>query len=315
VPKQEQEHIERRLAQIQRLARIGFWEIDFASETAWWSDELYRIFGLEPDSEPPTHSTMVSLLHPDDLAVIDAIIARAQDANSVDDLVHRVVLLKDNERRIDLRGEVERDAEDCPVRLFGIGVDVTEKLATEEAIRDSESRISDANRMLQAVLDATPVRFFWKDLDLRYLGCNTNFATDAGFDRPSRLDSRSSKTNPEARYAWPSGPVPHVLKRSRPDPSRCAGRRGCIPWPTWRFLFPWTDPVYGVAAAPTHGYRGLRLGALAPRGETHLLTVPVGQLMRLRHNPFFPYVEHRIGEVIDATLATTSGVTDRRDPR
>jgi alpha-beta hydrolase superfamily lysophospholipase len=79
--------------------------------------------------------------------------------------------------------------------------------------------------------------------------------------------------------------------------------------------FPLDDPVYGVAAAPTHGYRGLRLGALAPRGETHLLTVPVGQLMRLRHNPFFPYVEHRIGEVIDATLATTSGVTDRRDPR
>jgi len=54
-------------------------------------------------------------------------------------------------------------------------------------IRDSEARLSDANRMLQAVLDATPVRFFWKDLDLRYLGCNTNFAKDAGFDSPSQL--------------------------------------------------------------------------------------------------------------------------------
>jgi PAS domain S-box-containing protein len=183
VPKQE--HIERRLAQIQRLARIGFWEIDFASETAWWSDELYRIFGLEPGSEPPTHSTMVSLLHPDDLAVIDAIIARAQDPESIDDVVHRVVLLKDGERRIDLRGEVERDLEGRPVRLFGIGVDVTDKLIAEKAISDS-----DANRMLQAVLDATPVRFFWKDLDLRYLGCNTNFAKDAGFDSPSQLLGR-----------------------------------------------------------------------------------------------------------------------------
>jgi PAS domain S-box-containing protein len=187
VPSQEQEHIERRLAQIQHLARIGYWEIDFAPNTAWWSDELYRIFGLEPGSAPPTHKTMVSLLHPDDLAVIDAIIAKAQDAESTDAVVHRVVLLKDDERRIDLRGEVERDAEGRPVRLFGIGIDVTDKLAAEDAIRDSEARLSDANRMLQAVLDATPVRFFWKDLDLRYLGCNTSFAKDAGFDSPSRL--------------------------------------------------------------------------------------------------------------------------------
>jgi len=130
---------------------------------------------------------MVSLLHPDDLAIVDAIIAKAQDVESIDEVVNRVVLLKDHDRRIDLRGEVERDPAGRPIRLFGIGVDVTEKLAAEETIRDSESRIIDANRMLHAVLDATPVRFFWKDLDLRYLGCNTNFAKDAGFDSPSQL--------------------------------------------------------------------------------------------------------------------------------
>jgi len=66
--------------------------------------------------------------------------------------------------------------------------------------------------------------------------------------------------------------------------------------------FPPQDPVYGVAAAPAVGYRGLRLGALAPRGETRLLTASVGQLMRLRHNPFFPYVERRVGEAIEALL-------------
>jgi PAS domain S-box-containing protein len=41
--------------------------------------------------------------------------------------------------------------------------------------------------MLQSVLDATPVRVFWKDLNLRYLGCNTHFARDAGLERPSQL--------------------------------------------------------------------------------------------------------------------------------
>ena len=67
MPPKEQEHFERRLAQVQRLARIGFWEIDFASNTAWWSDEFYRIFGLVPGSVPPTRRTMEKLLHPDDV--------------------------------------------------------------------------------------------------------------------------------------------------------------------------------------------------------------------------------------------------------
>ncbi|MBW2541171.1 MAG: PAS domain-containing protein [Deltaproteobacteria bacterium] len=187
MPQRKQERFERRLSQIQRLAQIGFWEFDFASNTAWWSDELYRIFDLEPGSVTPTHRTLASLLHPDDLTVVDALIARARDAKSTDAVVHRTVLSKDSERRIELRAEVEHDAEGRPVRLFGIGVDVTDKLVAEDVIRDSEARLSDANRMLQAVLDATPVRFFWKDLDLRYLGCNTNFAKDAGFDSPSQL--------------------------------------------------------------------------------------------------------------------------------
>ena len=190
MPEDEQEHFERRLAQIQRLARIGFWEIDFASDTAWWSDEFYRIFGLEPGSVEPGRSALATLLPPDDLAAVDAAIARARETGTLGDLVHRVVLPSGDERRINLRGEIERDADGRPVRLFGTGIDVTDKLAAESAIRESESRLADANRMLQIVLDATPVRVFWKDLDLRYLGCNTNFAKDAGFDHPSQIIGR-----------------------------------------------------------------------------------------------------------------------------
>ena len=44
------------------------------------------------------------------------------------------------------------------------------------------------------------------------------------------------------------------------------------------------------------------LGALQPRGESHLLTAPLGQLMRLRHNPFFSYVERRVVDEIDNAM-------------
>lgn len=54
------------------------------------------------------------------------------------------------------------------------------------------------------------------------------------------------------------------------------------------------DPVYGSSENVDSFYHGLPLGRLQPRGETHFLTVPLSQLMRLRYNPFFGYLEQRI---------------------
>jgi alpha-beta hydrolase superfamily lysophospholipase len=66
--------------------------------------------------------------------------------------------------------------------------------------------------------------------------------------------------------------------------------------------FPPDDPVYGGQTNVKARYHGLPLGRLHPRGETGLLTVSVGQLMRLRHNPFFPYMEERVVEEVDSLL-------------
>jgi len=66
--------------------------------------------------------------------------------------------------------------------------------------------------------------------------------------------------------------------------------------------FPPDDPVYGAGRVVGSDYRGLPLGAMSPRGETHLLIAPVEQLMRLRHNPFFSYIETRVVEEITESL-------------
>jgi PAS domain S-box-containing protein len=58
--------------------------------------------------------------------------------------------------------------------------DITERKRAEEALRDSR-------QILEGVLNAIPVRVFWKDKELTYLGCNTPFARDAGFERPEEV--------------------------------------------------------------------------------------------------------------------------------
>lgn len=66
-----------------------------------------------------------------------------------------------------------------PVHIAAIR-DITRRDETELALRESRE-------VLRAVLDAIPARVFWKDSDLRYLGCNAPFARDAGFETPADL--------------------------------------------------------------------------------------------------------------------------------
>lgn len=70
------------------------------------------------------------------------------------------------------------------------------------------------------------------------------------------------------------------------------------------------DPVYGNGAAQSGSYAGLPLGSLRPRGETRLLTAPLDQLMRLRHNPFFGYIEQRMITEIDAAYERGAKAVD-----
>lgn len=65
-----------------------------------------------------------------------------------------------------------------------VAADITEQKLAEERLRDSR-------QMLQLVLDAIPVRVFWKDRDLRYLGCNRRFAGDAGLESPEDIVGKS----------------------------------------------------------------------------------------------------------------------------
>jgi two-component system, cell cycle sensor histidine kinase and response regulator CckA len=64
--------------------------------------------------------------------------------------------------------------------LIGISRDITERKRVEEALRESRN-------LLQTIFDTIPARVFWKDRELRYLGCNRPFALDAGVHSPEEM--------------------------------------------------------------------------------------------------------------------------------
>jgi alpha-beta hydrolase superfamily lysophospholipase len=68
--------------------------------------------------------------------------------------------------------------------------------------------------------------------------------------------------------------------------------------------FPVTDPLYGSQPGKDESF-GINLGALTPRGERGVLVVPLDALVRISSNPFYPYIERRVIEGIDATPRRT----------
>ena len=73
-----------------------------------------------------------------------------------------------------------KSQENIPVGTMGILRDISERKQMEETLRESRE-------VLHAVLNSIPARVFWKDRNLLYLGCNTPFARDAGFERPEDI--------------------------------------------------------------------------------------------------------------------------------
>ena len=65
-----------RLAHAQRIARLGNWEWDIATGKLWWSDEQYRIFGLDPEGFEPKYESFLETVHPDDRKGMEDVVAR-----------------------------------------------------------------------------------------------------------------------------------------------------------------------------------------------------------------------------------------------
>ena len=132
----------RQMIEAQELARIGSWEWDIPANEVWWSDELYRIYGLRPRSIEPDYEDFLSRVHPDDRASVDERNRRAFADHRPFADVKRVVRADGREILMRTQGTVICDEAGDPVRMVGVCEDVT---GAEEA--DSASAQMAARRL------------------------------------------------------------------------------------------------------------------------------------------------------------------------
>ncbi len=131
-----------RLGEAQALAHLGSWEWDIRRDLVTWSDELYRVFGLERErAEPLSYSTYLDLVHPDDRELADQTVTAALEDGQPYALEHRIVRPDGHERIIASRGRVVFRGRE-PVTMVGTGQDVTEQRHVEKLREDILSAVS-----------------------------------------------------------------------------------------------------------------------------------------------------------------------------
>jgi PAS domain S-box-containing protein len=147
-----------RLEEAQRVAHVGHWEWDLATDAIAWSDETYRIFGLSPQERPMDLATVRSMVHPEDreplYQAVDLDLVAGQRPSGEFRIVRpsgevRTVSSLTSERWSSLPGDAKRDASGRPYKLFGTIQDITERKRSEEAFQEISRKLQESNAKLE----------------------------------------------------------------------------------------------------------------------------------------------------------------------
>ncbi len=123
---------------------LGVWSWEILSDKISWSDELFRLFGLEVGDGLPTYAFFLSLLPPEDRVLLNSKVEQAlrlateKKESTRYTVEHRIVLPSGGERWIEGRGIVILGDDGMPARITGTALDISERKQTAEQLRKSE---------------------------------------------------------------------------------------------------------------------------------------------------------------------------------
>jgi PAS domain S-box-containing protein len=159
-----------KLEEAQRITHVGYWEWDILTDRVNWSDETYRIYGMQPQERAMYLATVQEKIHPEDWQ-------RAMEAalgGTRFNVECRLFRPTGEVRIADFQGDVKKDASGKPYRIFGTVQDITDRKRAEQRLRESEAYLGEAQRLSQtgswAWNPATGDIRYWSEMCFRLLG-------------------------------------------------------------------------------------------------------------------------------------------------
>lgn len=149
------EQHERDLADAQKIAHIGSWSYDMKTKRVEWSDELFRIFGMDPrkgaPSWPEGHRR---LFHPDDWEWTAKEVQKAIRNGQNYEFQERFLKSDGSTGYLDVRTEIQRNKNGRPLKIVGTAQDVTERMLAE---RKLEETVDQLKKALSGTVDALAI--------------------------------------------------------------------------------------------------------------------------------------------------------------
>lgn len=132
---------EERLKLAQELARIGSWELDILKDELWWSDEVYRLFDLQPDEFEVTYESFLEHIHPDDREMVNDAYTLSLKTKKSYEISHRLKLRDGCIKYVVEKCKTYFNEEGKPIKSIGTVQDITESINTQEELINSEQRL------------------------------------------------------------------------------------------------------------------------------------------------------------------------------
>jgi PAS domain S-box-containing protein len=135
---------EERLAEAQKMAHIGNWDWNLVTNEVYWSEELYRIFGREPQESGASFDELLNFIHPDDRDYMENVIKKGIEGRTRP-IDYRIILANGKERTVHTKAEVIFDEKNIAIQAKGIVQDITESKKAEEKIKTLANAVESSN--------------------------------------------------------------------------------------------------------------------------------------------------------------------------
>lgn len=160
---------EKNMAQAQRIASLGSWEIDLTTNITHWSEHDYSILGYEPYSVTPNFENFIARVHPNDVELITQTIQKALTQKSKFSIQHRVVWPNGEVRWLLSEGESDIDENTGKVlKIVGSNLDITERKTAEQQIANEKDK-------RDALINNIPDLMWSIDKEYRLIDANKAF--------------------------------------------------------------------------------------------------------------------------------------------
>ena len=124
------------LAEAERIVHLGSWMWNTVTNDLRWSDEMFRILGLDPRTVVPTPETFFGAVHPEDLARVQEVAARGVASEAPEPVDFRMLRADGSVRHVHMEAAVVKQP--GPLRIVGSGLDVSDRLELEGQVRHAQ---------------------------------------------------------------------------------------------------------------------------------------------------------------------------------